>query len=699
MTKHISEPLMTLWFGNFYRPAYDDRAFVDDAMKRIRQMGFNAVLLDSKAWEDLRDRYAGGEASQYVDQQEYMMQAASRENLAHMFLSLYLNGDNLYPNIRFSPPIHGESVTLPDGTDGRWYKYWSVKARDSQQEHAEGLLRLYRKGHAQIDLEGEKRLPMCSMWDPIAAPSFDEEGKTRYRNWLMNRYGDISAFNAAYQTKYYCFEVLQPADYWFTVKHGEGSCYTLDDLRQNTPDFTMWADNMRWLADELPLYFAAMKERLHSIDPALYLMPNLTQWSHMLNIDTSRKSDIGLCELWDTAMRGIDMRAIAPHVDMAHYYTVPVTIDGDPDAYVVSCQHAHIRSMNQGRSFIGGVYWGRFLYNDVYRFVTPEEVVGSIVASGASGISAYGMCGMDDGGLLHRMDEGFTDSLARGNSWATEVIPQLGKRRQSRVAILFPTAMALLEPLKVYGADARRNDTLGLYRCCCDLGFEPDMVEAQDVIAGLASYDVLLIPADDCYHAQRDAAMEAALRTFVEQGGVVIHGQYAEAAELAFGLAAASTESRCYTYRGEGGLLLGAPYVSYPGETIAAWREDGANCISRNRFSKGYVYSFGFMPGYQAAARTAPHVPPSQRNNALYPLTHMERNPLRDILLAHASPDTPVAMKDVEAAAFEHGLIVVNHRSTPVTLESVGQWHSQQPASGGVLSAHSAVFIQQEECI
>lgn len=696
MTKHISEPLMTLWFGNFYRPAYDDRAFVDEAMERIRRMGFNTVLLDSKAWEDFRDRYAGGEASQYVAQQEYMMHSAANAGLSHMFLSLYLNGDNLYPNIRFSPPIHGESVTLPDGTDGRWYKYWSEKARASQQAHVKGLMRLYRAGHAQITVDAHPRLPMCSMWDPIAAPSFDAEGQNHYRSWLRQRYGTIAAFNAAYEADHADFATLQPDDYWFTVRHGEGSCYTLDDLRHNTPDFVMCADNMRYLADALTDYFAHMQERLHSIDPALYLMPNLTQWSHMLCIDTSRKSDIGLCELWDTAMRGIDMRALAPHVDMAHYYTVPVTIDGDPDAYVVSCQHAHIRSMNQGRTFIGGVYWGRFLYNDVYRFVTPEEVVGSIVASGAAGISAYGMCGMDDGGLLHRMDEGFTDSLTRGNTWAQQVIPLLGKRRQSRVAILFPTAMALLEPLKVDGADARRNDTLGLYRACCDLGFAPDIVEAPDVRAGLDGYDVLLIPADDCYHAQRDTAMEAALRSFVERGGVVIHGQHAVAAELAFDLHPAATDSKCYTYQDEGGLLLGAPYVSYPGEALAAWREDSTNCISRSTFGKGCVYSFGFMPGYQYAARTAPHVPPTQRNNALYPLTHMEHNPLRDVLLAHAAPDTSIALKDVECAAFEHGLIVINHRSTPVELPVEGDIIAQRAVCGKLLPAHSAAFIPTE---
>ena len=695
MTHPLSEPMMTLWFGNFYRPAYDDRAFIDQAMERIRAMGFNAVLLDSKAWEDFQARYAGGEASPYVAQQEYMMDAAARAGLCHLFLSLYLNGDNLYPNIRFSPPVYGESVTRPDGSDGRWYKYWSDKARDAQTAHVAGLMKLYRAGHAEITLEGEGRLPMCSMWDPIVAPSFDEEGQRRYRAWLKKRYGAIVAFNGAYGTDFADFDEIPPEAYWFTVRYGEGSCYTLRDLRENTPAFVMWADNMTWLSEELTGYFAAMQERLRGVDPALYLMPNLAQWSHLLNIDTSRKSDIGLCELWDTAMRGIDMRAIAPYVDMAHYYTVPVTIDGDPDAYVVSCQHAHIRSLNPGRPFLGGIYWGRFLYSDVYRFLTPEEILGSIVASGASGVSAYGMCGMDDGGLLHRMDEGFIASLSRGNAWAKAVIPLMGRRQQSRVAILYPPAMALLEPLRVSGADARRSDTLGLYRFLCDMGFAPDMVEAEDVLAGLSGYDALLIPADDCYHARRSTALEEALRGFVRRGGVVIHGQHGEAAELAFGLEPAPTISACYTFEGEGGLLLGGPFVSYPGEALAAWREDGASCISRNRFGEGYVYSFGFMPGYQVAARTAPHVPITQRNNALYPFTLMARNPLRELLLRHTTPDTPVALRDVECAAFERGLVVINHRSTPVHVALTGEQISQQPMTDGLLPAHSAAFIRR----
>lgn len=101
------EPILNLWFGNFYRPAFDDREYIDRSMKLIRDLGFNCVELDSKAWEDFDERYRGKEASQYVAMQEYMMESAQSNGLEYSFMALYLNGDNLYPNIRFSPPLRG----------------------------------------------------------------------------------------------------------------------------------------------------------------------------------------------------------------------------------------------------------------------------------------------------------------------------------------------------------------------------------------------------------------------------------------------------------------------------------------------------------------------------------------------------------------------------------------------------------------
>ena len=53
--KKSGAPYLNVWFGNFYRPAYDDQAFVAEGMELLKKLGFNSVLLDSKDWEDFRD--------------------------------------------------------------------------------------------------------------------------------------------------------------------------------------------------------------------------------------------------------------------------------------------------------------------------------------------------------------------------------------------------------------------------------------------------------------------------------------------------------------------------------------------------------------------------------------------------------------------------------------------------------------------
>ena len=112
------------------------------------------------------------------------------------------------------------------------------------------------------------------------------------------------------------------------------------------------------------------------------------------------------------------------HLDVykrQHFISVPVLPNGDPDCYVTACQHSMMRNMNRGRSFVGGIYWGRFVYNDLYAWISPCEAVASLAASGASGYASYGMCGLDDGGVLHRMPEAFCRSLEEGNRWWKEV--------------------------------------------------------------------------------------------------------------------------------------------------------------------------------------------------------------------------------------------------------------------------------------
>ena len=143
--KNSGNPYINLWFGNFFEPAFSSEEFRTEGIDRIRDMGFNSILLDSKAWQDFFDRYAGQEATQYVAAQEHMISEIQKSGLSHCFLAIYLNGDNLYPNIRYSPPVFGEETTAPSGEPGKWYKYWSERAQASMTEHVKELYALYGK--------------------------------------------------------------------------------------------------------------------------------------------------------------------------------------------------------------------------------------------------------------------------------------------------------------------------------------------------------------------------------------------------------------------------------------------------------------------------------------------------------------------------------------------------------------------------
>ena len=83
-------PYINVIFGNFYSPAYDDESFIDDTMQLIKELGFNSVMFDTKAWEDFKERYDTGALSQYVKMQEYMGASAREHGLGYNFLLLYL---------------------------------------------------------------------------------------------------------------------------------------------------------------------------------------------------------------------------------------------------------------------------------------------------------------------------------------------------------------------------------------------------------------------------------------------------------------------------------------------------------------------------------------------------------------------------------------------------------------------------------
>ncbi len=727
-----NRPYINVIFGNFYSPAYDDEAFIDETMELIRELGFNSVMFDTKAWEDFKERYETGALSQYVKMQEYMGKSARAHGLAYNFLLLYMNGDNLYPHIRYSPPIFGEETVYADGRPGKWYKYWSAKARRSMQEHVERIMDRYGEGceRCLVTREGktEEVIPVCSMWDPIVAGSFDEEGIRRYRAFLKEFYGgEIKKLNRAYGIGADGFDQLRPEEYWFSLRFEENTggtdlFYTEEDVRERTPRFVVYRDNALWKVRELALYFEAMGKALKEKNSQLFLCPDMTKWGYFLNIYGRQQADGDneFSDLWDTAMRGIDLYALAPYVDSCHFITVPVTPDGYPDAYVVSCQHSMMRVMNEGRPLVGGIYWVRYIYNDIYAWLTPAEMIGTMTACGMDGYTCYGMNGLDDGGVLNRMEPDFLKSLTAGNRWCAEVIPRRKGARTKEIALLFPTEMALFEPYEVGNNKIRRLDLLGWYRLCCDLGYQVDVISSHEIEKGaLAAYKVLIVAANDCYGTLEKGESEERIREWVREGGVLLHGPDDTLVRSCFGIAGELCEKMPYRY-GKTIILQGESFCRYRDGIAVSDYVDGSCCVAeytgekltymsemkskerskeQKQAFRGTVFSFGMQIGASYAAKNIPHVPYEQGNREMYPILQSKTTLVKDILERYLLPVSGIRERGIETGVFGNGMVIVNHRSTPYELpQKYETEHYQMPVAytpdgRGILPGHSAVWV------
>src|SRR5437764_10573312 len=104
----------------------------------------------------------------------------------------------------------------------------------------------------------------------------------------------------------------------------------------------------------------------------------------------------------------------------------------------LSVEGSIMRNANAHRPFTAGLYLGRHVGGDIYDVVPPAEAIATLIANGAKRLHVYGYSGLDDGGVLYRMDPLFKESLRIGNRWAAEVIPLLDEPRAKEVAILFP---------------------------------------------------------------------------------------------------------------------------------------------------------------------------------------------------------------------------------------------------------------------
>src|SRR5205814_4594061 len=154
--------------------------------------------------------------------------------------------------------------------------------------------------------------------------------------------------------------------------------------------------------------------------------------------------------------------------------------------------------------------------------VPPAECIGTLVANGATSLHIYGYSGLDDGGVMFRMDDVFRESLRGGNRWAAEVIPLLDQPRAKEVALLFPAEMSLYEPLEVDLEGRHRMDLLGWYAQFVDLGYHVDILHPDQIRSGgVRGYSHLVVPHNSLYFLGDNSALEAEVKQFVTDGGVL----------------------------------------------------------------------------------------------------------------------------------------------------------------------------------
>lgn len=687
-TANKHRPFISIWFGNFFEPFYSDFEATRNGIAEVASLGFNSINLDSKAWEDFFARYRGEPASQYVKMHEFMMAEMAKHGMDYTCLALYLCGDNLYPTIRSVPPVRGEEPMRPNGQPMGTYKYWSPKAQATMIEHVRGLLKLYGKGMRRT---AAGRIIMQTMFEPIPKPSFDVEGKQKYLAWLENRYGgDIAKMNHRYGLAATSFSALKPEEYW--LRPGELNWVgcarpTADDFAMRTPDFFRWIDNQTHLAEVLQAYLATMKKHWRKLEPNLFVEPLLHQWGYFFNppgqID------------WQTGQRALDVYRCAKHVDSVLFIAAPLNAENRADAMALSVEGSIMRNANSHRPFTAGLYLGRHMNGDIYRVVPPAEAIATHVANGAKGLHIYGYSGLDDGGVLFRMDEMFKDSLRTGNRWAAEVTPLLDQPRAKEVALLFPAEMNLYEPLEVDIEGRHRMDLLGWYQQFTDLAWHVDIVHADQVAAGaLADYKHLVVPHNSLYDLGENAALEAAVNKFVRGGGKVFHGPHCELAKRAFGITEEPIVFDCIQWVEEI-IPHGWSTVAFcGGKAIGKYIQSGKTAMAQTKIGKGKVFSFGFQYGHSYSRRTMPIVPPQYGRREMHPVVLLAETPVAK--LAGISPLAPMKpVKGVELARFGENLVIVNHRSSPLDIRRLpaGRIISQLPSAPGWLAGHSAAVL------
>jgi len=676
-------PHFSLWFGNFFEPYHSSRELVSEGMREIAEMGFNSIILDSMLWEDFTDFFKTGNESEYVAMQRFMVEECAKNGMGINFLTLFYNGDNLYPHIRDSKPDILNPVIDRDGKPFRGYRHWDKAQTAAMIEHN---VNLYEKlaGNAAakaVNENGEEKTPCYFYHSPAVMPSFDDDGKRVYTDWLKEKYQTVEKLNEEYGINASSFEELDMKELWPVM--------TAEDYRktEKTQRMIMHRDNMLFRQDILEEFYKELCEGVRERIPNIFLYDCLSQWKYFLT------------DWVEISERGLDLWRLAKYLDSPSFYTLPADAYGEANAYAVSFENAILRSACNGKDPVSGLFLGRYLYNDIYGYVTPGESIASCFGAGATDMFFYGYSGLDDGGNFGKWDKNRKLSVKKALDWFAKVREISGKRINSKkAAIIFPYASFTMENRRLNDELYRhsRNDLLGHYQQLADLGINADILDRSQVSeAALSQYSLVVLPCDPWYSHLSDASLEKALVNYANGGGTVIAGAGCGLHHI-FGINALEHKSDSFVFEEEVTEFC-CKFMSFEDvENIASYCSDGLTAIGVKQVGKGRVYVSGIDFGRCYCEKVQKPVPVAYGRQAQYPLTMIRRTPVEKWVIEELGL-AEKSVRGIERIEFENGLLVINH--TPYDYEIDTNYVKAYAAEGfnnGVLGPHKYVFLSKK---
>jgi len=207
------EPLLSIYFfGHWWEPWKSDDSAIRRDLRRLRELGFNTLLLDHEfsqmldgnwKWLDREHRLAKEEGFYIVP---WLEAHCGRDISAHYEWRMGW-ASKLYGIPQIPLTINQKGETTQAKVYSEEFKRYLVSYVSSYLE------RYLRDGRIlRVIWEGRER-PLISLSCEMDFTAFDEETNQLFREWLRKRYkGDIKALNALWGTSFSDFSQIDPRD-------------------------------------------------------------------------------------------------------------------------------------------------------------------------------------------------------------------------------------------------------------------------------------------------------------------------------------------------------------------------------------------------------------------------------------------------------------------------------------------------------